>query len=166
MSGFKGLMNALAGLEKLILVLTTAVTLVLVFGNVITRKIPALGIRLAFTEELVIALFVLISLLASALCCRDDSHISMALLPQYLGEGAKKSLKLVTTAICVVYCALLTMQGYSYMITELEGGVRTFVLHWPEWIFCSFVPICGICMILHLIEACLDCTGEAKEAAE
>ena len=87
MSGFKKMMNALAGLEKLILVLTTAVTLVLVFGNVITRKVPALGIRLAFTEELVIALFVLISLLASALCCRDNSHISLALLSQQAAEA-------------------------------------------------------------------------------
>ena len=165
MSGFKSLMNALAGLEKLILVLTTAVTLVLVFGNVITRKIPALGIRLAFTEELVIALFVLISLLASALCCRDNSHISLALLSQHVGAGAKKTLKLVTTGVCAVYCALLTQQGYSYMMAQLEGGVRTYVLHWPEWIFCSFVPICGICMILHLIEACLDFTNDEEEAA-
>lgn len=165
MSGFKKMMNALAGLEKLILVLTTAVTLVLVFGNVITRKVPALGIRLAFTEELVIALFVLISLLASALCCRDNSHISLALLSQHAGEGAKKTLKLVTTAVCVVYCALLTHQGYIYMMAQLEGGVRTYVLHWPEWIFCSFVPICGICMILHLIEACLDFNCDEKEEA-
>ena len=165
MSGFKKMMNALAGLEKLILVLTTAVTLVLVFGNVITRKVPALGIRLAFTEELVIALFVLISLLASALCCRDNSHISLALLSQHAGEGAKKTLKLVTTAVCAVYCALLTQQSYIYMMTQLEGGVRTYVLHWPEWIFCSFVPICGICMILHLIEACLDFNCDEKEEA-
>ena len=165
MSGFKKMMNALAGLEKLILVLTTAVTLALVFGNVITRKVPALGIRLAFTEELVIALFVLISLLASALCCRDNSHISLALLSQHAGEGAKKTLKLVTTAVCAVYCALLTQQGYIYMMAQLEGGVRTYVLHWPEWIFCSFVPICGICMILHLIEACLDFNCDEKEEA-
>ena len=165
MSGFKQMMNALAGLEKLILVLTTAVTLVLVFGNVITRKLPALGIRLAFTEELVIALFVLISLLASALCCRDNSHISLALLSQHVGDGAKKTLKLATTAVCAIYCALLTHQGYIYMMAQLEGGVRTYVLHWPEWIFCSFVPICGICMILHLIEACLDFGSDEKEAA-
>ena len=165
MSGFKKMMNALAEVEKLILVLTTTVTLVLVFGNVITRKIPALGIRLAFTEELVIALFVLISLLASALCCRDNSHISLVLLSQHAGEGAKKTLKLFTTAVCVIYCALLTQQGYVHMMTQLEGGVRTFVLHWPEWIFSSVVPICGICMILHLIEACIDFNSDKKEAA-
>lgn len=165
MSGFKKLMNALAELEKIILVLTTTVTLVLVFGNVITRKIPALGIRLAFTEELVIALFVLISLLSSALCCRDNSHISLAILSQRIGASGQKTLKLATTAICALYCALLTHQGYIYMMAQLEGGVRTYVLHWPEWIFCSFVPICGICMILHLIEHCLDFTNDKKEAA-
>lgn len=165
MSGFKKMMNALAKFEEIILVITTAVTLVLVFGNVITRKIPALGIRLAFTEELVIALFVLISLLASALCCRDNSHISLSILSQHVNESSKKTLKLVTTAICALYCALLTQQGYHYMMAQLEGGVRTYVLHWPEWIFCSFVPICGVCMILHLIEQCLDHMSDKKEAA-
>jgi len=163
MKAYKKIMDVLAMIEKVILVLTSTIILVLVFGNVLTRKIPFIKTSWSFTEELVIALFVLISLLASALCCRENSNISLTLLTTRITGGKLKLVKIITTVISVLYCAVLTCQGWKYMMNELNVGTHTFVLHWPYWIFCAFVPISGFFMILHLIEYCIDFLSNSSE---
>ena len=53
-------MNALAAVEKIILVISTLLILVLTVGNVFSRKV--IHRSWSFTEELVVAVFVLITL--------------------------------------------------------------------------------------------------------
>ena len=64
----KKLMNALAAVKKIVLVISTLLILVLTVGNVFSRKV--IHRSWSFTEELVVAVFVLITLLAAALACR------------------------------------------------------------------------------------------------
>ena len=68
MKAYKKLMDMLAFAEEVVLVLSTAVILVLTVGNVFSRKV--IHQSWSFTEELVVAVFVLITLLAAALACR------------------------------------------------------------------------------------------------
>ena len=136
MKVYKKLMNALAAVEKIVLVISTLLILVLTVGNVFSRKV--IHRSWSFTEELVVAVFVLITLLAAALACRE--------------KGGLVSLTLVTDRLS----AILFKYGMDKVLTQLANGKRTFVLNWPEWIFWSFVPIGAGCMILHFIEYCLD----------
>ena len=69
MKVYKKIMNGVAFVEKLILVLSTILIVVLTVGNVLSRKI--LHQSWSFTEELVVAVFVLITLLAAALAVDD-----------------------------------------------------------------------------------------------
>ena len=62
MKGYKKVMDFIAGLEKWILVLSTVLILILTVGNVLSRKL--LHRSWSFTEELVVAVFVLITLVA------------------------------------------------------------------------------------------------------
>ena len=64
---YKKIMNALAAVEKIVLVISTLLILVLTVGNVFSRKV--IHRSWSFTEELVVAVFVLITLLAAALAC-------------------------------------------------------------------------------------------------
>ena len=59
MKVYKKLMNALAAVEKVVLVVTTLLILVLTVGNVFSRKV--IHRSWSFTEELVVAVFVLIT---------------------------------------------------------------------------------------------------------
>ena len=72
MKVYKKLMNALAAVEKIVLVVSTLLILVLTVGNVFSRKV--IHRSWSFTEELVVAVFVLITLLAAALSCRPSSE--------------------------------------------------------------------------------------------
>ena len=69
MKTYKKIMNGVAMVEKLILVLATILIVVLTVGNVLSRKL--LHQSWSFTEELVVAVFVLITLMAAALAARD-----------------------------------------------------------------------------------------------
>ena len=162
MKVYKKIMNGLAFVEKLVLVLSTILIVVLTVGNVLSRKI--LHQSWSFTEELVVAVFVLITLLAAALAARDGELVNLSLLPDRLSEKARRILLVVNTAFSVAFTAVLFKYGMDKVLTQLANGKRTFVLNWPEWIFWSFVPIGAGCMILHFIEFCLDfCTGYKKE---
>ena len=57
---YKKIMNALAAVEKIVLVISTLLILVLTVGNVFSRKV--IHRSWSFTEELVVAVFVLIGL--------------------------------------------------------------------------------------------------------
>ena len=144
MKVYKKLMNALAAVEKIVLVISTLLILVLTVGNVFSRKV--IHRSWSFTEELVVAVFVLITLLAAALACREKGGlVSLTLFTDRLPKKLEKPSVILITVLSIVFSAIL----FKY-------GKRTFVLNWPEWIFWSFVPIGAGCMILHFIEYCLD----------
>ena len=162
MKVFKKIMNAVAAVSTLLI-------LVLTVGNVFSRKV--IHRSWSFTEELVVAVFVLITLMAAALACREGELVNLSLVTDRLPEKLKKPSVILTTVLCIIFTAILFWFGMEKVITQLENGItqlengkRTFVLNWPEWIFWSFVPIGSGCMILHFIEYCLDyCTGNLKK---
>lgn len=161
MKTYKKIMDVVAAAEKLILVVSTIVILILTVGNVFSRKI--IHRSWSFTEELVVAVFVLITLMAAALSAREGELVSLTLLTDRFPEKFRKPSVLLITALNLVFTSILFGYGMDKVITQLENGKRTFVLNWPEWIFWSFVPIGAACMILHFIEFCLDFCKKDKE---
>lgn len=162
MKFYKKVMDFIAGLEKWTLVLSTLLILVLTVGNVLSRKV--LHRSWSFTEELVVAVFVLITLVAAALACREGELVSLPLLTDRLPEKTRKLIAVLITVLAVIFTAILFKYGMDKVITQLENGKRTFVLNWPEWIFWSFVPIGAGCMVLHFIEYCVDVCTDFKYA--
>lgn len=161
MKTYKSIMNAIAAVEKAILVVTMLLILVLTVGNVFSRKV--IHQSWSFTEEIVVAVFVLITLLAAALACREGDLVNLTLLTDRLPAKLKKPSVILVTVLCIVFSAILFKYGMEKVITQLENGKRTFVLNWPEWIFWSFVPIGAACMVLHFIEYCIDFCAKDKE---
>ena len=154
MKAYKKLMDMLAFAEEVVLVLSTAVILVLTVGNVFSRKV--IHQSWSFTEELVVAVFVPITLLAAALACRKGELVNLNLVSSNLPKPVQKPLMLVNTVLCICFTGVLFRYGMDKVLTQMANGKRTFVLNWPEWIFWSFVPIGAVCMILHFVEFFLD----------
>lgn len=158
-------MDALEKLEYAILIVSTILILVLTVGNVFSRKV--IHQSWSFTEELVVAVFVLITLVSAGLACRKGELVNLTLLTDRLPENMKKPSVILITILSIIFSVILFYYGLDKVILQLENGKRTFVLNWPEWIFWSFVPIGAACMILHLIEYCLDfCSGNIGEGDE
>lgn len=164
MKVYKKIMEAVAAAEKFILIVSTLLILVLTVGNVFSRKV--IHRSWSFTEELVVAVFVLITLLAAALAAREGELVSLTLVTDRLPRSLRKPSVLLITGLNIAFTAILFVYGMDKVITQLENGKRTFVLNWPEWIFWSFVPIGAVCMILHFIEFCMDFFKNQKEKEE
>lgn len=161
MKAYKKLMNVIAALENFVLIITMLLILVLTVGNVFSRYV--IHRSWSFTEELVVAVFVLITLLAAALACREGELVNLTLLTDNLPKKAQKVCVILVTVFNVTFSAVLFKYGVDKVLTQLANGKRTFVLNWPEWIFWSFVPIGAACMVLHFIEYCLDYCAKEKE---
>ena len=106
MKTYKKIMNGVAMVEKLILVLATILIVVLTVGNVLSRKL--LHQSWSFTEELVVAVFVLITLMAAALAARDGELVNLSLIPDRLSVKGQKVLLTINTVLSVhlpLYCS-------------------------------------------------------------
>lgn len=157
MKGYKKLMYFVALVEKAVLAATMILILVLTVGNVFSRKV--IHQSWSFTEELVVAIFVLITLLGAALSAREGGLVGLNLVTERLPKLCKKPVIILITLFSVAFMGILFYYGMDKVLAQLANQKRTFVLNWPEWIFWSFVPVGSVCMILHFIEYCVDeCT--------
>lgn len=163
MNTYKKLMHGVVKVENIIMAATLLMSLILTFANVIGRK--ALNHSLTWVDELVVAVFVLISLMGAALACREDGGlVGLSLLSDRLSGSAKLLQKLIANGLSIIYCAILTWQGIVRTSADFAQNTHTFVLHWPRWIFWAFVPVCGVFLILHFIENTIDFLNARKES--
>ena len=152
---YKKIMNGFTFIEKIVLAIVLAVVTAVTFGNVLSRYV--LPVSWSFTEELVINIFVLLSLLGAAVCARDEGGlVSMALFSTALPRKGQRILNLFTVVMGLLFAYVLIKYGFDRVFTLIGNNKRTDVLRIFEWKFALFTPVSGICMALHLIEFGID----------
>ena len=154
MKAYKKIMDVVAELEKIvtsvILVFVTALT----FVNVLVRKLS--NSQFAWTEELVINLFVLLIMLGCGLCAREGSLISLSLIFDRLKVKGRKIFVFIITLANTAFWIILLKTGYDKVLTQMANGKLTSSLGWHEWVFTIFLPIGSVFLILHTIEFFID----------
>ena len=152
---YKKIMDGFTFVEKIILAIVLAIVTVVTFGNVLSRYV--LPTSWNFTEELVVNIFVLLSLLGAAICARQEGGlVSMALFSGMLPRKGQRVLNMFMVIIGLIFCYVLIKYGFERVATLIKNGKRTDVLRIFEWYFALATPISGICMALHLVEFCID----------
>lgn len=151
---YKQIMDFIAGVEKVAMSVLLVFVTVITFANVVVRKLS--DSQFAWTEELVINLFVLLIMLGCGLCAREGSLISLSLVFDRLKVGGKKVFVTIITVVNTAFWILLLKTGMEKVITQMANGKHTFSLGWPEWVFSIFLPIGCVFLILHTIEFFID----------
>ena len=154
MKVYKQIMDFIAGVEKIVMSVLLVFVTVITFANVVVRKLS--DSQFAWTEELVINLFVLLIMLGCGLCAREGSLISLSLVFDRLKVGGKKVFVTIITVVNTAFWILLLKTGMEKVITQMANGKHTFSLGWPEWVFSVFLPIGCVLLILHTIEFFID----------
>lgn len=157
MKAYKKLMNGVAELEKIITSLVLVFVTVLTFANVVVRKLS--DSQFAWTEELVINLFILLIMMGCGLCAREGSLISLSLIFDRLKVGGKKVFVAIITLVNTAFWVILLKTGIDKVASQIASGKRTSSLNWPEWVFTIFLPIGAVFLILHTIEFYIDVFG-------
>ena len=164
MKAYKKLMNGLAKIEgfiqSAILVFVTLIT----FANVCVRYLS--DGQFAWSEELTVNLFVLLTMMGCALCIREGSLITLSLVFDLIKLKGKKVLVAISTAMNIVFWSILVKTGFEKVMTQMANGKRTPSLLLPEWIFTIFLPIGAILLILHNIEYFMDFMSKKEEEIE
>ena len=142
---YKKIMSAIASVEKIVISVVLVFVTVITFANVVVRKLTTR--QFAWSEELVINLFVLLIMLGCALAAQEGSLISLSLIYDRLRTFAKKV--------------------FITIISQIATGKHTSSLNWPEWVFTIFLPVGAIFLVLHTIEFFIDnVIGDGLKAGE
>ena len=164
---YKGIMRVITVIENAVLAVSMLLVLVLTFGNVVARKV--FNHSWGFTDEIVVAVFVLISLLAAGVAAKEGGLVNLGLVTDNVGPKVKKVLLFISTVICVIYSAILTWEAIGQVRKEMAMPMpkSSPILHIPTYYFWGFVVVGGISLLLHFIEYFVDyCAAHRAEGKE
>lgn len=122
------------------------VMLAITFGNVIGRYFFHASI--SFTEEITTNLFVLVSVIGTAIAARDRAHLGLSAFTELLPKKAQRAVSAFGNLMGTAFGAVLFVTGLQMVQTQLAIGAKTTTLMWPAWIFGLFLPFGGILIFL------------------
>ena len=164
MKAYKKLMNGVAKFEEIVQNVILVVVTLLTFANVCVRYLS--DSQFAWSEELVINLFVLLIMMGCGLCVREGSLITLSLVFDLIKLKGKKVLVAIATVANLAFWVILLKTGWDKVLSQMASGKQTPSLLWPEWGFTIFLPIGCIFLILHTIEYCIDFMSQKEEEIE
>lgn len=129
--------------------------------NVISRKF--LGLSMSFLEEITTAMFLLITLLGSAVAAKKGGHLGLSALTDLLPKKLQKYVVLITWLAAVVFSILLLKFGVDMVQSEIRMGITTPSLGWPEAVFGSFVPIGAVFILIRFTQWAFNTIKQSKE---
>lgn len=132
--------------ESIVVTLVMITMLSLVFVGVISRYV--LHFSFSFTEELVCAMFVLLSTMGGALASKENSHYTLDLITGMMKPKTKKVFLIIDTALTCLASGILIYTGIIMVQSQMKIGSLSIALKIPNWIFGSFVPL-GLVFILY-----------------
>jgi TRAP-type C4-dicarboxylate transport system, small permease component len=156
---YKILMDGVAKVEKTVIGLLLLFNIVLTAANVFSRYV--IHQSWSFTEEVVVALLVLMSLMGAALCERDRGGlINLTLFTGKMPPKARLIVEIIMTVLLIYFGVVMVRYGIQRCISQADTNRLTTSLQIPEWYYSSFVPIGGGLLVLHSVERILDCIYE------
>lgn len=158
MKVFKKIMNGLGFLESAVQVVIGIVITVVAFANVMARYV--FHSKIAYTEELVVNIFVLMIMFGCALCARTGGLISLSLVFDTVGKTGKKILAVLFTLASIAFYAVLGWTGWEKSLSLFAKGKLTASLLIPEGLFMLAIPVGCVLLILHSVEHMLDILTE------
>lgn len=156
---YKRVMNGLAAVEKAIVAILLAGEVALTAANVFSRYV--IHQSWSFTEEVVVAVLVMMSMLGASLCARDRGGlINLTLVTDKLPKKVRLIVEIAMTVCLVVFALVMLRYGIVRCLDQMHAGRVTSALQLPEWYFTSAVPLGGALITIHSVERILDCIFE------
>lgn len=141
------------GLAAIALIVMTVIT----FVNVIARYL--FSASLSFSDEVTTYLFVLLSLLGTAIAAKRRAHLGLTILTDIVNPKVRKVLLLIGYGIAVIFSAAIFYYGILMVKNQILLGQTTPAMQWPEWIYGSFVPFGAFFVVIRFFQAFVE---EAK----
>ncbi|MFV0363801.1 MAG: TRAP transporter small permease [Suipraeoptans sp.] len=132
-------MRILNKIEEIIAGTCLIIMTILTFANVVSRYL--FSASFSFSEEITTYLFVLLSLMGTAIAAKRGAHLGLSIITDAVGPKTEKILRLIGYGVSTIFCGAIFYYGILMVANQRMLGQVTAGMQWSEWIFGSFVPI-------------------------
>lgn len=157
-------MKVLDKIEEYICAVCTVVMTLLVFTNVLSRYV--LHMSLSFSDEITTNLFILLSMMGTAIATKRRAHLGLTILTDAVPEKVRKVLITLGFAIGTALSAALCYYGIQMVLQQINLGQVTPTMQWPEWIFGTFIPFGALFVTIRFAQATWEEFGKKEEVTE
>ncbi|WP_324716128.1 TRAP transporter small permease [Carboxydochorda subterranea] len=145
------LARALDHLEEGVVAGLLGFMVILAFANVVVRYLTTSS--LAFSEELLINLFVWLSLFGAAIAVRRKAHAAVTMLVDRLPAPFRPAVRVAAYGLSLLATGLMVMQGWALVSYQRAMGVETYSMSLPMWWFSLGIPVGGVVIAIRIVEA-------------
>ena len=147
-------MQILDRIEEIVAAVCLSVMTVLAFANVVARYV--FSASFSFSEEITTYLFVLLSLLGTAIAARRRAHLGLTILTDVVNPKVRRVLLIIGYLFAVAFTGAIFYYGILMVISQRQLGQVTANMQWPEWIFGSFVPIGALFATVRFMQVLIE----------
>ncbi len=130
------------------------------FVNVVTRYVVRYS--LAFTEEVVVSLFVWLTLLGTAIAFREGSHLAFEVLVDRLPVAGRRLCIWLSAALGVTLFGALVYFGVLQIRSERALGTTSEALAIPQWWYTAGIPVIGVVVLCRIVQGALRAARTVK----
>ena len=141
-------------IEEYICIVCLVAMTILVFANVFSRY--ALHASLSFSDEITTKLFILLSMLGTAIAAKRRAHLGLSILTDAVSPKVRRGMLIFGYALSTVFSFLVFFYGIKMVQSEYILGQVTPAMQWPEWVYGLFVPFGAIFMTLRFAQITLE----------
>ena len=152
----------LSRIEEVLCVIALVIMTVLTFANVIARYV--FSASFSFSEEITTYLFVLFSLLGSAVAARRKAHLGFTALIDIVPENVRRIFHAISFLLATLFSSALFVFGMKMVYSQMSRGQVTAGMQWPEWIFGAFVPLGAFFITLEFLFLLINVLKGDEEA--
>ena len=148
-------MKILDKIEETICIVCLLAMTALVFANVFSRYV--LHLSLSFSEEITTNLFVLLSMMGTAIAARRRAHLGLSILTDAVSPRLRRALLIFGFGLATVFSfAVFFYYGVKMVQSEYILGQVTPSMQWPEWVYGCFVPFGAVFMTIRFAQITLE----------
>lgn len=140
-------------LEEGACVLLLAVMTGVAFLNVVTRYV--IRYSLAFTEEVVVSLFVWLTLFGASVAFRQGAHLGFTYLVERLPRPVRRLTLWFATTLALVLFGALIWFGVGQIRSERMLGATSEALAIPQWWYTAGIPVIGLLILARIVQGAL-----------
>jgi TRAP-type C4-dicarboxylate transport system permease small subunit len=122
--------------------------------NIISRYLP--GISFAATEELVVNLFVWLTMLGGVVAVKHKAHISITFIARKIPVRFQNIFILLQWLAIFIMFSLLLFYGAIETWSEYRAGMMTYSLGWPFWFFTLSLPVGSLLFLIRFSQKTLN----------
>ena len=136
--------------EEIFIGISMFIMIAINFGNIVARYV--FSVSWAFSEEILIILFVYNSLLGASMAFKRKKHTGFTALADKLPKKWQKIFKILVSIGIVVMMVILFYYGTKMCLNQAKYELKTSALGIPEYLAGASIPISALMIVIRMIQ--------------